>query len=270
MAIVCWRTDTNLRGGARSNDCTLVDNHFPHNTNTWTGPGPRPFFLGADGKWANPCEKPSSLAKFIFERYVNPNDYVFILGSGAGGDLEGAIRARRNVVAIERNAVQWKHTLNHFHVVKNDIVGAYKEIIAKKKEETELMKKNEKARYEKFKEMEKKWNEEKQKMMEDKLSQARAHMRATNCLICHLPLEYDDPVYPCSGCGGVAHQQPGERGFCFFPCDDCFLRGVIFCSERCHLEAASSFHPQKVLMVLHKSSGPSQLKLRQRQFGPHA
>lgn len=59
-------------------------------------------------KKTNKAEKPWQLCHTICRRYCPPGGNVLILGPGFGGDLEGALRAGCNVVAVEKNEFQFK------------------------------------------------------------------------------------------------------------------------------------------------------------------
>ena len=60
-----------------------------------------------DGTVVNPCEKPPEIMKWICENHCMPGQYVLIIGSGANGDVKGAILAGCNVVAVESDKRQF-------------------------------------------------------------------------------------------------------------------------------------------------------------------
>jgi hypothetical protein len=63
--------------------------------------------VDADGELVNKTEKHPLCTRTICARFCKQGDNVLVLGSGAGGDVEGALGAGCNVVAIEKNAFQF-------------------------------------------------------------------------------------------------------------------------------------------------------------------
>lgn len=55
----------------------------------------------------NPCQKPPLLSKFILEMNCMPSETVLVLGSGAMGDVKGAVLAGLNVIGIENDREQY-------------------------------------------------------------------------------------------------------------------------------------------------------------------
>ncbi len=55
----------------------------------------------------NPCQKPPLLSKFILEMNCMPSETVLVLGSGAMGDVKGAVLAGLNIIGIENDREQY-------------------------------------------------------------------------------------------------------------------------------------------------------------------
>ena len=74
--------------------------------NFWDGRVCRPQSVDAQNKIINPTEKPPAFAKWFFEMYCKPGDWVLIAGTGAGGDVRGAIEAKLNVFGVDIDPYQ--------------------------------------------------------------------------------------------------------------------------------------------------------------------
>ena len=72
------------------------------------GPGQRQYDRNAEGKVINVCQKPAYLSEYFGTRYLQPNSWVYVAGSGAGGDVMGFMNAGHNVLAMEKDAPQLK------------------------------------------------------------------------------------------------------------------------------------------------------------------
>ena len=72
------------------------------------GPGQRVYDRNAEGKVINVCQKPAYLSKYFAARYLQPNSWVYVAGSGAGGDVMGFMNTGHNVLAMEKDAPQLK------------------------------------------------------------------------------------------------------------------------------------------------------------------
>ena len=62
---------------------------------------------GPNNQPINVTEKPWQLSYWLLKRFCRPASWVLIIGAGAGGDIVGAIRAGMNVVAVEKDRVQY-------------------------------------------------------------------------------------------------------------------------------------------------------------------
>ena len=62
----------------------------------------------ADGTPINACQKPKELWKKIISVHAPPGSWVLVIGTGAGGEVEGAIEAGCNVVGVEYDEIQWQ------------------------------------------------------------------------------------------------------------------------------------------------------------------
>jgi hypothetical protein len=63
-----------------------------------------------DGTIVNKTEKHPLVTRALCARFCKKGDYVLIAGTGAGGDVEGALAAGCNVVGIEKDAYQFSQT----------------------------------------------------------------------------------------------------------------------------------------------------------------
>ena len=79
----------------------LYDRH-----NIVIGPGQRTYVRHSEGGVVNPCQKPPYLAEYFGQHYCQPHSNVVVLGSGAGGDVQGLMNAGLKVHAIEQDQKQ--------------------------------------------------------------------------------------------------------------------------------------------------------------------
>lgn len=70
------------------------------------GPGLHKYHMHPDGHKVNCCQKPPYVMEKICRMYTRPGDNVVVIGSGAGGEVFGALQARCQVVAIDNDARQ--------------------------------------------------------------------------------------------------------------------------------------------------------------------
>ena len=103
--ILAWRT------GLTQNMPCVLDKNPTKRHNMFIGPQQRAFHKDQLNDMINPYQKPAYLAYNMCKAFCNPFDEVFILGSGAGGDIEGCVAAGMNVVALEKDARQYAATL---------------------------------------------------------------------------------------------------------------------------------------------------------------
>ena len=100
-----------LTGATQSNQyrhsINLPVNPFDRH-NIIVGPGQRTYDRNAEGKVINVCQKPAYLSEYFAARYLSPNSWVYVAGSGAGGDVMGFMNAGHNVLAMEKDAAQLK------------------------------------------------------------------------------------------------------------------------------------------------------------------
>ena len=68
-----------------------------------------------NGQPINLTEKPSSVMEQLVKNHSQPNDVILMLGTGAGGDVMGALNANRNVVGIEIDAAQVEAMITCFN-----------------------------------------------------------------------------------------------------------------------------------------------------------
>jgi hypothetical protein len=65
------------------------------------------YLKDAEHNKLNPCQKPPELAQWLVKNHCNPGSWVLVLGAGAGGEVEGALKAGCNVVAVENDKRQF-------------------------------------------------------------------------------------------------------------------------------------------------------------------
>jgi len=65
------------------------------------------FALNASQIKINAAEKPRALAEFFVNHFCPPGGNVLVIGAGAGGDVFGALDGGANVVAVEKDPVQF-------------------------------------------------------------------------------------------------------------------------------------------------------------------
>jgi hypothetical protein len=75
--------------------------------NLLTVPHVTAFALDASQQKINAAEKPRALAHFFLDHYCPVGGNVLVIGAGAGGDVFGALDGGANVVAVERDPVQF-------------------------------------------------------------------------------------------------------------------------------------------------------------------
>jgi hypothetical protein len=68
----------------------------------------QPLPDGVEGHRLHPCEKPTSTAEWFFKKYAEEGSTAVICGSGAGGDVRGALMAGLDVVGLDCDGVQVK------------------------------------------------------------------------------------------------------------------------------------------------------------------
>ena len=86
----------------------LYDRH-----NIVIGPGQRTYLRTAEGAVINPCQKPPYLAEYFGQHYCQPDSNAVVLGSGAGGDVQGLMNAGLKVHAIELDPKQSNAMMAH-------------------------------------------------------------------------------------------------------------------------------------------------------------
>ena len=74
--------------------------------NIVVGPGQRTYTRNSEGVVVNPCQKPPYLAEYFGQQYCQPHSNVVVLGSGAGGDVQGLMNSGLKVHAIESDPKQ--------------------------------------------------------------------------------------------------------------------------------------------------------------------
>ena len=88
------------RRGTSGMPCHLDPNPTRRH-NVFVGSQQRNFHRDSAGNIVNPYQKPAYLAYNMCKAFCEPHDTIVIVGSGAGGDIEGAVAAKMNVVTFE-------------------------------------------------------------------------------------------------------------------------------------------------------------------------
>ena len=101
--VMAWRR------GISGMPCQLDPNPTKRH-NVFVGSQQRSFHRDATGNLINPYQKPAYLAYNMCKAFCEPHDTIVIVGSGAGGDIEGAVAAMMNVVAFETDPKQFQLT----------------------------------------------------------------------------------------------------------------------------------------------------------------
>ena len=97
------------RRGTSGMPCHLDPNPTRRH-NVFVGSQQRNFHRDSAGNIVNPYQKPAYLAYNMCKAFCEPHDTIVIVGSGAGGDIEGAVAAKMNVVAFEIDEKQYRCT----------------------------------------------------------------------------------------------------------------------------------------------------------------
>ena len=100
--------------------CPNLLNKDPRKRHNFISLPPVTNYLTYDnGDQINPCQKPIDLAYTLVKNHVEPGGNVLVLGSGAGGEVMGAVAAGCNVVAIEKDVKQFNGLVAHLIKTKN-------------------------------------------------------------------------------------------------------------------------------------------------------
>ena len=87
--------------------CNNMDENPRKRMNVMSIPAVTKYHRDEHGEVVNPCQKPAELFKLFCEKHSLPNNWVLVIGPGAGGEVMGAILAGMNVVAVEMNERQF-------------------------------------------------------------------------------------------------------------------------------------------------------------------
>lgn len=97
----CFNIDKNPRARHNFIECKSVTTYLKDN----------------DKQILNPCQKPPELAQWICSNHCSPGSWVLVLGAGAGGEVEGALLAGCNVVAVESDKKQFDVLANAYRTL---------------------------------------------------------------------------------------------------------------------------------------------------------
>ena len=87
------------------------------------GPGQRTYIKTSAGVNVNVCQKPPYLAEYFGKHYCQPHTNVVVLGSGAGGDVQGLMNSGLKIHAIEQDEKQSQAMMANLRTyeVKSDL-----------------------------------------------------------------------------------------------------------------------------------------------------
>ena len=88
-----------------------------------------------DGTVINECQKPVELAKLLISNHISPGGNVLVLGTGAGGEVMGAVAAQCNVVGVEKDPKQFKGLVANLIKQRNVEIAAEEKKVLKENEE---------------------------------------------------------------------------------------------------------------------------------------
>jgi hypothetical protein len=94
------------RSGLRNRPAFLDPNPTKRH-NVIIGPQQR-HFHSFKGSIVNPYQKPAYLAYSLCKAFCTPASTILVVGFGAGGDIEGAVAAKMNVIAFEKDSSQYE------------------------------------------------------------------------------------------------------------------------------------------------------------------
>jgi DNA modification methylase len=193
-----------------------VDVHPDERRNRWMGGSVSQFFR-YEGKVVNVAQKPVALSSSLFGRHCPPGSTVLVLGSGSGTDVIAALSEGMNVIAIEKDAYQFRASISR---VRGWIQLQMKPKPAKKAAQTPSKGKGEK-------------DEAEAKSAKDSEPSEQAPL-VERCIVCAGPEEDGYKFSPCFGCQTKMHDIPE----CRVDCADCKQEevGKPFCSVSCHRE----------------------------------
>jgi hypothetical protein len=118
------------RGRRSDFDFKLPTNPLLRHNIMW-GPQQRNFHKLSGGKPINPFQKPSYIVNRLLETCLQPGSNVVVIGSGAGGDVEGAVAAGMNVYAFENDPKQYKAVIPIWQKYASDVsASSIKEVFA--------------------------------------------------------------------------------------------------------------------------------------------
>ena len=66
------------------------------------------YHKDVNGERVNTCQKPSGLMKWLIGNHCPPHSTVLVVGAGSGGEVQGALEAGCNVIAVEQDERQYK------------------------------------------------------------------------------------------------------------------------------------------------------------------
>ena len=96
----------------------LFDRH-----NILVGPGQRTYVKTATDVTVNVCQKPAHLSEYFGKHYCQPHSNLVVLGSGAGGDVQGLMNSGLKIHAIEQDEKQSQAMMANLrgYVVKDEL-----------------------------------------------------------------------------------------------------------------------------------------------------
>jgi len=212
----CVETGTIARIGAKSEITFNTYPGEPTRPNICTHKAVTSRWRYAGGK-KNSCEKPVELAAHWMGLYGTQGSTVLVVCAGTGSEVMAAISLKRNVVAVEKDPLQWKAI--------QERIAAHQLKVARKEPRGE---------------------EKKEDAAKDKKDDAAKEVPQSQdaplptCSTCKEPADVN-LIEPCEECSALVHCLVTESAApCRFVCVQC--DGRIFCREACHMKKVG-VHP---------------------------
>lgn len=233
LALCGWKDNLNFTGSSATAYCS-----FPPNTThmaSITCSVPKPYFE-YDGKTCS-AEKPWQIMEQFCNRWVPLDGSVFIAGAGFGGDVEGAIRAGRNVYACERDHGNFKACVQRVTSLKikleslaNPVTKAMLFPLRKKPSPKE-------------KDVEPTETQSTTEPVDTQISKV-IEQENPHCKSCGVKIT-SSRYQKCALCMVPVHTAVGpNQKTCFFWCDYCKTGGKYLCSKYCHTTFMTQYtHP---------------------------
>lgn len=199
------------------------------------------------GQFVNKAEKPFRLTEKFFARYTSPKDYVVIIGTGAGGDVEGALRAGLNIVGVEKDVTQYQASVARV-LQSLDRLSSQKSVYFSEIIKDDIKNKRVIPDADKYL-----WDQTPAgsafphpETAEPLESVGKRGGPADNyCEVCKEKIPYTHEIR-CGSCGVYLHHSPYPLPIqCGFKCQECQYLQQQTCSEACHVKISEILKHQK-------------------------